>query len=100
MFDPSTERILLIVIGIIVGVIIGIMLFYSYSNSYDMFIAAISLLVIIYSSLSLTYTLQKKHLLNERDFNVNMGIDMFMLMLSGIFIIFFGIKSLFYQKSY
>jgi uncharacterized membrane protein YfcA len=98
MFDPSTERLFLIIIGIIVGVLIGIILFYSYSNSYDMFIAIISLLILIYSSLSLTYILQKKDLFNERDFNVQMGTDMFMIILSGIFIMFFGIKSVFFRN--
>jgi uncharacterized membrane protein YozB (DUF420 family) len=101
MFDPSTEKLLLIILGIIIGVFIGIILFYSYITSYDMFIASINLLIIVYSSLSITYILQKKNLFNERDYNVQIGSDIFMLVLSCIFLIFFGIKSMFFiRKSY
>tara|TARA_Y100000389_G_C17468108_1_gene527610 strand:- start:4931 stop:5251 length:321 start_codon:yes stop_codon:yes gene_type:complete len=96
--DPVVENTLLIIVGIFVGIIIGVILLYSYFKSYDLFITTFCLIIIVYTSLSMSYILEKQKLFNERDFYVNMISDIFVGGLAMLFLIFFGVKSLFSSK--
>jgi hypothetical protein len=96
--DPDVQNIILIVIGVFVGVIIGIILYYSYTHSYELFIAIFSIFNIIFISFNLWYLYLKKQFFSKLDFNISFGMDIFMLALSLIFFFFFGIKSLFFKS--
>lgn len=98
-FQPSVvKNNLYIILSIFVGFISGIIFLYTYSHSFEAFITFFSLFVIIYSSISITYILNKSSCFNEKDFNVNVGIDLFMGFLSLSFFLFFGIKTFFHKS--
>ena len=100
IFEPAVEKNILIVIGIIVGFLLGIILYFSYSNSFELLLISISLMILLYSSLSMSYILKLQDLFNERDFNINFGSDLLIFGLAILFTIFFSIKFLFLKSNH
>lgn len=95
----NTENIVLLVIGLVVACIIGVFLYFTYSNSYDAFISYIGFLFLIYSAISMSYTLIKKNMYSVEQYKVNLITDIFALIMSFIIMSYFGVKAYFYSSS-
>lgn len=99
ILEPAIEKNILIVVGLIISIILGVLLFNSYLNSFELFLICINIIILLYSSLSISYVLKLQDLFSERDFNINFASDLFIASLSLLCILFFTIKYLFFISS-
>jgi hypothetical protein len=87
-------NILIIIIVMIFSFILAGLILWSYNKSVNMFIAFYAFIVIIYSSVNILYIIKKKNMYNENEYNIIFGSNLFIALLSCIFMTYFGIKSL------
>jgi hypothetical protein len=98
----SNEDILNIIFFIVICIlciILGSIGYYTYSKSKDSFISFIGMVFLIYACISLSYTLMKKQMYDNTQFSVNLGVDMLSAFFAFTLMVYFGIKSYFYNSS-
>lgn len=75
-----------------VAIMIGIAIIWSYLKSTSAFVVFFAFVVLIYSIISMIYTLMKKSTYDVNEYNIILGTDFFMSILSFIVMTYFAIK--------
>ena len=92
MVDDINLNILYITLSMFVAIMIGIAIIWSYLKSTSVFVVFFSFIVLIYSIISMIYTLMKKSTYDVNEYNIILGTDFFMSILSFIVMTYFGVK--------
>jgi hypothetical protein len=92
MVDDINLNILYITLSMFVAIMIGIAIIWSYLKSTSAFVVFFSFIVLIYSIISMIYTLMKKSTYDVNEYNIILGTDFFMSILSFIVMTYFGVK--------
>jgi len=87
-------NILIVISAMIFSIVLAGLMLWSYNKSVTAFIAFYAFMVILYSSLNILYIIRKKDMYNEDEYNITFGSSLFIVVLSFILMIYFGIKGL------